>query len=129
MSKYERLWNWIRENGTDSFKLTFDEIEKIAGIPIDHSFLNCKKELLNYGYKVGKIAESKCRCGYFKKGQEFIVEDLCPPLCHELWNIIYPSVYALQNGASLDYGDCRAKMFDAACPDEGRVCIHGEAVD
>ena len=74
------------------------------------------------------IAESKCRCGYFKKGQEFIVEDLCPPLCHELWNIIYPSVYALQNGASLDYGDCRAKMFDAACPDEGRVCIHGEAV-
>ena len=36
MSKYERLWNWIRENGTDSFKLTFDEIEKIAGIPIDH---------------------------------------------------------------------------------------------
>lgn len=56
MSKYEPLWNWIRENGTDSFKLTFDEIEKIAGIPIDHSFLNCKKELLNYGYKVGKIS-------------------------------------------------------------------------
>ena len=56
MSKYERLWNWIRENGTDSFKLTFDEIEKIAGIPIDHSFLNSKKELLNYGYKVGKIS-------------------------------------------------------------------------
>ena len=40
------------------------------------------------------IAESKCRCGYFKKGQEFIVEDLCPPLCHELWNSIYPFVYA-----------------------------------
>ena len=37
------------------------------------------------------ITESKCRCGYFKKGQEFIVEDLCPPLCHELWNSIYPS--------------------------------------
>jgi len=52
MSKYELLWNWIQENGTDSFKLTFDEIEKIAGLPIDHSFLKCKKELLNYGYKV-----------------------------------------------------------------------------
>jgi len=25
-------------------------------MPIDHSFLNCKKELLNYGYKVGKIS-------------------------------------------------------------------------
>ena len=48
MSKYEPLWNWIKENGTDSFKLTFDEIEKIAGMSIDYSFLNCKKELLNY---------------------------------------------------------------------------------
>ena len=41
------------------------------------------------------ITESNCRCGYFKKGQEFLVEDLCPPLCHELWNAVYPSVYAL----------------------------------
>ena len=56
MSKYEPLWNWIKENGTDSFKLTFAEIEKIAGIPIDHSFLNYKKELGDYGFKVGKIS-------------------------------------------------------------------------
>ena len=40
MSKYEPLWKWIKENGTDSLKLTFGEIEKIAGLPIDHSFLN-----------------------------------------------------------------------------------------
>lgn len=56
MSKYEPLWSWIKENGTDSFKLTFKEVEKIAGIPIDHSFLNYKKELLAYGFKVGKIS-------------------------------------------------------------------------
>ncbi len=56
MSKYEPLWNWIKENGTDSFKLTYAEIEKIAGLPIDHSFLTYKKELLGYGYKVGKIS-------------------------------------------------------------------------
>ncbi|MBR3016190.1 MAG: hypothetical protein IKH57_03770 [Clostridia bacterium] len=43
MSKYEPLWKWMAENGTDSFKLTFDEIESIAGIPIDHSFLCYKK--------------------------------------------------------------------------------------
>ena len=49
MSKYEPLWNWIQENGTDSFKLTFDEIEKIAGLPIDHSFLAYKKKLTEYG--------------------------------------------------------------------------------
>ena len=75
------------------------------------------------------ITESRCRCGYFRKGQEFLVEDLCPPLCHELWNSIYPSVYALLNGASLDRSTGKAKMFDAKCPDEERVCIHGEAVE
>ena len=75
------------------------------------------------------ITDSKCRSGYFKKGQEFFVEDLCPPLCHELWNNIYPLVYALRNGAELDYGNIRGKMFDAKCPDGGRVCIHGEAVE
>ena len=66
MSKFESLWNWIRENGTDSFKLIFDEIEKIAGIPIDHSFLNCKKELLSCRYKVGKIS-LKGKTVYFEK--------------------------------------------------------------
>lgn len=75
------------------------------------------------------VTESRCRGGYFHKGQEFIVEDLCPPLCHELWNNIYPMVYALRGGAELDYGEVRAKMFDAKCPDEGRVCIHGELAE
>ena len=56
MSKYEPLWDWIRENGTDSLKLTFDEIEKIAGLPIDHSFLAYKRELNEYGFMVGKIS-------------------------------------------------------------------------
>ena len=56
MSKYDPLWNWIRKKGTDSFKLTYAEIEKIAGLPIDHSFLTYKKELTEYGYKVGKIS-------------------------------------------------------------------------
>lgn len=32
------------------------------------------------------ITESNCRSGYFRAGEEFIVEDLCPPLCHELMN-------------------------------------------
>ena len=45
MSKYDALWNWIKENGTDSFALSYGEIKKSAGLPIDHSFLTCKKEL------------------------------------------------------------------------------------
>jgi uncharacterized repeat protein (TIGR04076 family) len=75
------------------------------------------------------ITESHCRCGYFKDGESFVVEDLCPPLCHEFWNSIYPYVYALQNGGNLDSGDKRAKQFDAKCPDEGRVHIHGEVTE
>ena len=75
------------------------------------------------------ITESNCRSGYFSKGQEFIAEELCPPLCHELWNSIYPSVYTLLNGGSLDHGDGKAKMFDAKCQDEERVSIHGEVIE
>lgn len=56
MSKYEPLWKWIEENGQDSFKLTYAQIEEILEFPIDHSFLKYKKELLEYGYRVGKIS-------------------------------------------------------------------------
>lgn len=37
-------------------KLSFTEIHDIAGIEIDHSFLNYKNELTQYGYQVGKIS-------------------------------------------------------------------------
>lgn len=56
MSKYDPLWNRIKEKNAESFRLTFAEIEKITGLPIDHSFLTYKKELLEYGYKVSKIS-------------------------------------------------------------------------
>lgn len=56
MSKYNSLWEYVKRNGSHSFMLTFDEIKDIAGIPIDHSFLNYKKELMEYGYQVGKIS-------------------------------------------------------------------------
>lgn len=56
MSKYDSLWEYVQGNESDSFKLTFEEIQGIAGIPIDHSFLKYKKELTEYGYEVGKIS-------------------------------------------------------------------------
>ena len=56
MSKYDGLWKWIAENGQDQFKLTYAQIEELAGVPIDHSFLKLKRELLDYGYLVGKIS-------------------------------------------------------------------------
>jgi len=45
MSKYEPLWEAIGKRMEDSFTLTYAEIEQILGFPIDHSFLNFKKEL------------------------------------------------------------------------------------
>ena len=56
MSKYDSLWEYIQKDGSTPLKLTFEEIQKIAGIPIDHSFLNYKKGLMEYGYQVGKIS-------------------------------------------------------------------------
>ena len=56
MSKYNSLWEYVQNNVKQSFKLTFEEIQNIAGIAIDHSFLKYKKELIDYGYEVEKIS-------------------------------------------------------------------------
>ena len=74
------------------------------------------------------VIESRCRCGLHKEGEEFVVGDTCPPVCHELWNNVYPMVYALGNGAELDSDEDRAVSFDARCPDEGRVLVKGERI-
>lgn len=56
MSKYNQLWEYVQKNGSLQIKLTFEEIKDIAGIEVDHSFLKYKKELIEYGYQVGKIS-------------------------------------------------------------------------
>ena len=56
MSKYNALWEYVKNNGNPQIKLTFEEIRDIIGIEIDHSFLNYKKQLTQYGYQVGKIS-------------------------------------------------------------------------
>ncbi len=56
MSKYNPLWQYIQKNNSDSLVLSFDDIKNILGFKIDHSFLNYKKELKNFGYQVDKIS-------------------------------------------------------------------------
>ena len=56
MSKYNSLWEHLKCNGNSPIKLNFEEIKSITGFDIDHSFLNYKKELIIYGYQVGKIS-------------------------------------------------------------------------
>lgn len=59
MNKYEGLWRWIGDSGSDESTLTFDEIEEIAECPLDHAFLGCKKDLERYGYEVARISLKK----------------------------------------------------------------------
>ncbi len=56
MSKYDPLWNYLNENKKEIYRLTYEEIKKIVGFEIDHSFLTYKKELKEYGYEVVKIS-------------------------------------------------------------------------
>jgi len=56
MSKYNSLWEFIQKKNSPQIMLSFDEIRDITGFDIDHSFLNYKKELNQYGYQVGKIS-------------------------------------------------------------------------
>lgn len=56
MSKYDKLWSYLKENKKDSYKLSFDEVKDILGFEIDHSFLTYKKEAKEYGYQVLKIS-------------------------------------------------------------------------
>lgn len=56
MSKYNALWDYVRSQSAPLLTLSFDKIQPIAGIPIDHSFLQYKKELTAYGWQVQKIS-------------------------------------------------------------------------
>lgn len=66
MSKYVPLWNYLKENNNEKYKLTFEEIKCILGFEIEHSFLTSKKELKEYGYEVEKIS-MKEKMVLFKK--------------------------------------------------------------
>lgn len=69
MSKYDALWTYIQKSGRPQLTLTYDEIGQIAGVPLDHSFLRYKKELLSYGYEVSKIS-MKAQTVLFIKREE-----------------------------------------------------------
>lgn len=69
VSKYNALWTYIRERGEPQLNLTFDEIGRIAGVPLDHSFLRYKKELRAYGYAVGRISVKEQTVLFVKNGR------------------------------------------------------------
>jgi hypothetical protein len=66
MSKYDPLWEHLQADGSQTLRLTFEEVKSVLGFPIDHSFLTYKKEAAEYGYQVGKIS-MKEQCVTFQK--------------------------------------------------------------
>lgn len=69
MSKYQPLWEYVAGVNTYPLKLSFDDIFAVLGFSIDHSFLNYKKETVNYGFTVKKIS-LKEKFVIFDKGAE-----------------------------------------------------------
>ena len=59
MDKYSKLWEYISSQGKDSLELNFDQIAEISGVPLGHSFLNYKKNLLPYGFEVEHVFMKK----------------------------------------------------------------------
>ena len=66
MSKYTKLWKYLKEKNKEEYQLSFEEIKNILGFEINHSFLTNKKEILEYGYKIEKIVLKEKRI-IFKK--------------------------------------------------------------
>lgn len=66
MRKYHALWEWLAANGSESITLSYDKIAECAGVPLDHSFLTYKKELLAYGYEVKKISMKAQAVTFYK---------------------------------------------------------------
>lgn len=54
MSKYDLLWKYISQNKNKN--LTFEKIEEICNTRLDHSFLQYKRDLEEYGWKVKRIS-------------------------------------------------------------------------
>lgn len=69
MSKYEPLWKHLQANESETLKLTYDDIKAVLGFDIDHSFLTCKKEAAQFGYRVGKISMKEKHVTFHKEEQ------------------------------------------------------------
>ncbi len=71
MNKYDLLWKKIdllfRKTNKEKITISFEELEKLGRIAIDHSFLTYKKELESYGYKVDKISLKQKQISFCKK--------------------------------------------------------------
>ena len=55
MRKYEKLWDYLKNNCITTETLTFDEIRRISGSDVDDSFIQYSKDLSMYGLSVVRV--------------------------------------------------------------------------
>ena len=66
MSKYQKLWEYIEMLDKEELTLSFEKAGSVLGFPVDHSFLSFKKELLPFGFEVGKISMKNKSISFIK---------------------------------------------------------------
>ncbi len=55
MSKYDKLWYYLKDNCLSTERLSFDDIYRICGAHVDTAFMEHKHECERYGLSVMKI--------------------------------------------------------------------------
>lgn len=70
MGKYDALWRHVAAADGAELTLDFAQIARIAGAPIDHSFLRSKRELLACGWEVQKISMKEGWVRFRRLGEE-----------------------------------------------------------
>ncbi len=59
MSKYQTLWKCVKSIDSFPLELSFDEIEKITGIPVNQTLFTSKKEAEEYGFMIRKVSKKE----------------------------------------------------------------------
>ena len=77
MDKYSELWEYFADKNAAEIKLSFEELQNIVWIEIDHSFLTYKKNLEEYWYKVEKFSQKERFVIFKKLKQRCIVLTSC----------------------------------------------------
>lgn len=70
MGKYDALWRHVAAADEAELTLDFMQIARIAGAPIDHSFLRSKRKLPACGWEVQKISLKEGWVRFRRLGEE-----------------------------------------------------------
>ncbi|MFQ5507523.1 MAG: TIGR04076 family protein [Planctomycetota bacterium] len=65
------------------------------------------------------ITESDCK--YHQVGDEFLMQKLSPPLCHEALVAFYPQIFSLLHGGTVEHDKHDGLCCMKRCPDRGRL--------